>query len=492
MRCVESRQTRRTRFERGHRERRENGAIASRRLRRLRGPRSVVYRLDVALRWVVVVSVFLLFAEDTETIYGHYWAAPMGWLHAFFYAPVPYKIRPLDHILALCLALAPKGASVRVPAMRNALLIAAGTVVLWFVYGLLTGGDARAASWQVYMMLSAILFAFCIGAVFRTPEDFALLAKALLAAAAYRAMMCWLFYFIYIRPMRVLPFPEYLTAHDDTVLWVTAIVILAVRMVDAKTMGGKARAGVFMAFLLGAIQFNTRRLAWVSLALGLLVAVVLWPPGRQRRRLFRTGLMVAPIVLLYVIVGWGRSESVFKPLRAFATMSTQEDASTKARNVENLGLIATAKTNWLFGTGWGHPYIAVSDKYSIAQYFELWPYVPHNSILGLLAYTGVCGFLGYWLAFPTAMFLNARTAQLGRSPLARRVALVGAAEMLICANQYFGDMGIFFTKSTYILAGSYAIALRLPIEAGVWPSPKARRKLKGRSVPPPPPAAPAT
>ena len=39
---------------------------------------------------------------------------------------------------------------------------------------------------------------------------------------------------------------------------------------------------------------------------------------------------------------------------------------------------------------------------------ELWPYVPHNSILGLLAYTGILGFAGYWLAFPTAVFLNAR------------------------------------------------------------------------------------
>ena len=102
-------------------------------------------------------------------------------------------------------------------------------------------------------------------------------------------------------------------------------------------------------------------------------------------------------------------------------MTTAEDTSTKARNVENLGLIATSNASgMLMGTGWGHPYVEVSSKYSIAQYFPLWQYVPHNSILGLLAYTGVLGFCGYWMVFPTSMFLAARMARPSRSPLQLR------------------------------------------------------------------------
>jgi hypothetical protein len=445
----------------------------------------------VALRWVLLVSVFLFFAEDSEAIYAQHWVAPMGWLHDFFFAQVPYKIRPLDHILAICLVLAPKDPKGRVPAMRNALLLSAGTIVTWFVFGLARGGDARCASWQVYMMLSAVLFAFCIAAAFRTVEDFVLLGKMVLAAAAYRAMMCWGFYFLYIRPMRILPFPEYLTSHDDTVLWVTAILILITYLIDAPTLGAKIKAVVFISFLVGAIQFNTRRLAWVSLAMGLVALFVLLPPGRNRRRVIRVAFVAVPLLVLYMIVGWGRNESIFKPLRAVATMSTQEDASTKARNVENLGLIATANANnWLVGTGYGHGYTAVSDKYSIASAFELWPYVPHNSILGLLAYTGVLGFCGYWIAFPTAVFLNARAAQLAKGPLGRKIGMVAVAQMIVCANQYFGDMGIFFIKSTYILAGSYAVALRLPLLTEVWPAPVARRRLKRRA--PASPGRPAT
>ena len=49
-----------------------------------------------------------------------------------------------------------------------------------------------------------------------------------------------------------------------------------------------------------------------------------------------------PIILVYVVVGWGRANPIFLPLRSLSTVTTKEDGSTLARNAENLGLIATA------------------------------------------------------------------------------------------------------------------------------------------------------
>jgi hypothetical protein len=214
---------------------------------------------------------------------------------------------------------------------------------------------------------------------------------------------------------------------------------------------------------------NQRRLAWISLAMGILVVAALMPRVKQMRRIKYLAVIV-PIVALYVAVGWGRTERIFKPLQSFATITTEEDASTKARNAENLGLIATSNASgMLLGTGWGRPYVEVSDKYSIARLFPLWQYIPHNSILGVLAYTGVLGFCGYWLAFPTAMLLNARMARMAQSPLAREIGLIGAAQLVVCANQFYGDMGIYFIKPIYMMSLSYALALRLPIFVGVWP-----------------------
>jgi hypothetical protein len=233
----------------------------------------------------------------------------------------------------------------------------------------------------------------------------------------------------------------------------------------ATTLGATAMT----LFLLGAIQWNTRRLAWVSLVMGLVTLFALLPQGSILRRVKRACLVIAPVVALYVAVGWGRPERVFAPLQSLASVSTREDRSTKARNAENLGLVATVRqAGSLAGTGWGHGYTALTDKYSIAEEMELWPYVPHNSVLGLLAYTGILGFLGYWLAFPTAVFLNARIAKLGTTEEARKAGLVCSTLMIVCGNQLYGDMGIFSLRTMYLLATTYAAAMRLPSVAGVW------------------------
>jgi len=408
------------------------------------------------------------------------WLSPFGWAHQALFEALPWKIRPFDHIVAICYVVAlmsPEGKGPRVVPVRNALLLSGATTVLWFVYGIARGGGAWQASWQIYLMLSGVLFAFAIGAAFRTTQHFVMLAKVVLAVAAYRALMCWLFYILYIHTMRIQPAPEYITSHDDTVLWVVSMLIVTIHGIETPRVSTRIKCALFFLFLCGAVMFNQRRIAWLSLAMGLALLFVLLPPGRNKRRVTRWVLVAAPFLVLYVIVGWGRSERLFKPLQSFATVSTQEDTSTKARNVENLGLIATSNANGLLmGTGWGHPYIEVSSKYSIAEYFPLWQYIPHNSILGLLAYTGVLGFCGYWLIYPTAMFVNARLARMGNTPLAREAGVIGATQLLVCAFQYYGDMGIYYPKSVYMLALSYSVALRLPILAGAWPAPKGMRR----------------
>ncbi|MGH7435609.1 MAG: O-antigen ligase family protein, partial [Polyangiaceae bacterium] len=329
-----------------------------------------------------------------------------------------------------------------------------------------------AASWQTYLMLSGVVCALAIAANFRTPEHYVLLAKMLLAAATYRAVMCWAYYWFYIHPGLVYPLPEYLTSHDDTVLWVSCVLLLLLGLVDPLFRGKRVLLGFLLVLLLGAIFFNQRRLAWVSLGAGGALLLYLLPPSKAKRRTMRRLAMLSPVVMLYVAVGWGRPERIFRPLHALSTVTTAEDTSTKARNVENLGLIATSNASgMLMGTGWGHPYVEVSSKYSIAQYFPLWQYIPHNSILGLLAYTGVLGFCGYWMIFPTSMFLSARMARLAQSPHVRRMGALSAANLIVCANQFYGDMGIYYAKGVYMLSISYAIAMRLPVAAGVWPAP---------------------
>jgi hypothetical protein len=415
--------------------------------------------------------------SDATTLYSRYTFAPFAWVQPLLFDALPIRVRPFDLLMLAILIVASskrRASQGRLAApMRNALYLAMGTVVLWFVYGVATGGDARAASWQTYLMLSAVLTAFTVASTFHTAEHFATLAKAVVAAALYRAVMCWIFYFAYMPS--IVPNLEYATAHDDSVVWVISILWVLVHALTRRSRGTTLVSGVIAIILLGAIQWNNRRLAWVGLVMALATAFFLLPHGPARRRVVRILWVTVPIVAIYAAVGWGRSERIFVPLRSIATVTTQEDSSTRARNVENLGLIATVRaSNAIAGTGWGHGYIEVSSKYSIARFFELWPYIPHNSILGLLAYTGILGFSGYWLAFPTAIFLNSRVARLGSTQALRNAGLAGCVSMVVCANQMFGDMGVFSLRTMYLLAATYAVALRLPAVAGVWDAAKAR------------------
>jgi hypothetical protein len=419
--------------------------------------------------------LFLLFVDESACAYKTHLFAPMEWVNAWLLEPTPIKIRPFDLIALAILVVGSArrdGRGPHVAPMKNALLLMLATTVVWYVFGIVRGGDARSASWQTYLILSTILLTFAIAATFRTAAHFCSLSKWVVAAAIYRAFMCWVSYYTWGRHL-VGSSGAFLTLHDDTIPWVVSILILVVQAVQKRTPLVVLRNGAVTLFLLGALQFNSRRLAWVSLAMGLVMLYFLIPQSGAMKRMSRRALIFAiPALTVYVIVGWGRMNPIFLPLRSISSVSTNEDASTLARNAENLGLIATANyTSALTGSGWGHPYAALTMKYDISSEFELWQYVPHNSILGLLAFTGILGFAGFWLALPTAVFLNARVASMGNSWKARSAALIGAAQLVVCANQLYGDMGIRSIQTMYVMAVSYAMALRLPQIAGVWNAP---------------------
>lgn len=418
--------------------------------------------------------LFLVLAEDSGCLYAEHLGAPLGWVRDLLLDPLPIKIRLFDLILIgvlIAASMKRDGRGANVAPMKNALLLTTGATVFYFAYGLFHGGDARFASWQTYLILSSVLLAFTLAATHRTAADYAGLARWLLAVAAYRGIMCWISYFTWGRASFGSS-GAYLTTHDDTIGWVVGIMVLIVNALDRRSTLVTLRNLALILFFLGAIQFNSRRLAWVSLAMGLAVMYLLFPQGTAKRRITRVLLVVAPMVLLYVIVGWGRAATIFAPLRSFATVSTQEDGSTLARNAENLGLIATANAyGFGLGSGWGKPYICLTTKYDISAAFELWQYVPHNSILGILAFTGIVGSAIFWLTVATGVFLNVRVARLSTDALCRSVTIIGAAQVVVCANQLYGDMGLFFFKPMYFLAISYAMALRLPLAGGLWSTP---------------------
>jgi hypothetical protein len=277
-----------------------------------------------------------------------------------------------------------------------------------------------------------------------------------------------------------------MTTHSDTPLFVVGIVLLVVNAVERRTSRSVLQAVLLSIPIALAIHWNNRRLAWLSLGLSLMLVYLLLPAGRIRRRINQLITVVVPLAALYVIVGWDRSERIFKPVRSIATMvGSQADASSETRDIENWNLIQTLKTSPLLGLGFGHEYYEINQAYSIKEIFAQYRYIPHNSVLGLLAFTGLAGFTGTWQVFAVSAYFNARVLRVAKLPEARAVGLASLIMLVAYMLQAWGDMGLSALTPGVLFSVSLAAAARLPVLVGDWPgtASKARVQVEDRQDP---------
>ncbi|HEX4340360.1 MAG TPA: hypothetical protein VH062_30840, partial [Polyangiaceae bacterium] len=359
------------------------------------------------MRRIVYVLFFLVFVNENPLMYVGLWKTHMWLVDQVLFEQSPLKL-PLFFFLQIGLLIAANskvGAKTgRAAPVDRALNFSFLSVFIWTMIGALRGGKPWMAGWQLYAFVSAGLFAKLLLATMRTPKHFETLGKLIMAASLYRAMMALIFWFFFVHNVYYEGGPPpYMTTHDDTVIFVTGLV-LSLNNALIRGTWKSARFTMFAwALILPAIQFNNRRLAWASLGFSLLLVYLLLPTGKIKRRLNWGLVAMVPVLAIYVAVGWGRPEKIFKPLQSFSTMTTAQDNSTLARDAENRGLLATLMLGgWVGGTGWGQEYVEVDSRYSIAGIYKEWKYVPHNSIVGMLAFTGVTGFSCFWLVFPVS------------------------------------------------------------------------------------------
>jgi hypothetical protein len=137
-------------------------------------------------------------------------------------------------------------------------------------------------------------------------------------------------------------------------------------------------------------------------------------------------MVLAPVLVLYAAVGWGRKEPVFAPLAAFSSVGSDSDNSSLARLEEMTNLIYTFTEfgNPLLGTGWGHPYQKISSVY--ANFGKEWwqyAYMPHNSLLAVVTFSGLVGIFGMLGVMPVGAFLATRGYRSATNAIERAAAM---------------------------------------------------------------------
>ncbi|MET0340712.1 MAG: O-antigen ligase family protein [Polyangiales bacterium] len=416
---------------------------------------------------VLPVLFFLTMTAEVDGLFPDHLWTPMrlfGWL----VTSLPIKLTPLELV---CWVLIYQGFArtreARVPAMSRMVMWSFGGLAFAAAYGLARGGEFKPIYTQVHGFVVGLTFALAVAVTLEEPEDHWRMVQALVYAALYRAVCVFIVYLKFRGDI----LPACMTTHEDTALFVTALLALAISAFEARTPASLRHLMLGGPVLLLAIQLNNRRLAWVALAAGLITLYFLVPSKTELSRQINRAIKIAiPLVLLYVLVGWGRTERIFKPLAAFASMGAgTKDDSTIARDNEDMGMVLMTTDRPLLGTGLGHEWLEVDASRTVpTDVFPMYHYSPHNSVLAMFAFCGALGFAALWMAYPVAVHLLARTYRAAPEPMVRAISAIGICGIVVCMNQLYGDMGMVCLTPMTIAGTAMGAAMRMPWFGGLW------------------------
>jgi hypothetical protein len=354
------------------------------------------------------------------------------------------------------------------PMRLFAAMTLAGAAWMW-LYGMSRGGaDVASSLWQVQRVAYLpVVFWLAQGAL-RGPADLPVLGAVLIGAASVRAAMALFVYATVPVPAgQVLP---YATTHADSMLFAGSFAAIVVALIEGYGRRRALVATLVLPLITMAMVVNNRRIAWVELAWALVVVILSTRRTRLKRSLLRTAIVGSPLILAYVVAGWGSSAAVFRPLGIFRSVADSGvDASTGWRDWENYDLFYTLRQHPLLGTGYGHPFTEIAKLPDISSVYSLYAFIPHNSILGLWAYGGLVGFALQWTMLAVGLLLAARANRRAKYAVNRVAALVSIAIIVTYSVHCWGDMGLGTWTSVFTVGPALAIAAQTAVATGAWP-----------------------
>ncbi len=316
-------------------------------------------------------------------------------------------------------------------------------IIGWWALGIARGGNFSYSLLQVRVVAWTVAIPIIFFPLFNSKKFIFGVFGAILAAALIRACVGIFYWAILMRHVLAAEVGSgnYVMLHADSMLMANAFFIVIFGIL-AKPTFRRIVAGIpYLLVLLFFVFVNERRLAYVAIGLGCLLAVLLI--GKQvRKTLMVAALAVSPFLMGYGVVGWNSGAGWAKPVQSVRSIFEQEDSSSKSRDIENYNIIYTAKTSPLFGIGYGKGYIEVVPLPDISGSFQAYRFVPHNAILSLFMFCGVIGFSILFLFHALGGYMAARAARFGRDPESRWIGQVVIGVIASYLILSFGDMGM--------------------------------------------------
>jgi hypothetical protein len=323
-------------------------------------------------------------------------------------------------------------------------------------FGLLRGGAVAPSFFQILHLATRPVVAIAFLYAIRGEDDVRAYGTIIVVVACARALLVMWVYFVVCMPQGITP--EYATTHGDSVIFDAAVLIVIANHVTVRSKRSFWRMVIVTLYMLAAITMNNRRLAFVGIGGGV-VGMLLWlPPSATKKRVMRAMLYLVPVFIGYVLYGADQKGPLYGPARLVLSVLSQEDTSSDSRNIENDNLVATLQDHPITGSGFGWEYKEVVRIYDISEYFPLYRYIAHNTVLWLVSIGGAVGFFFLWRTYATAAFFSARGYLLSMSANDRAGALAGIGIVVVCICADWGDQGLVSYPSLMIFGAVFAVA----------------------------------
>lgn len=366
-------------------------------------------------------------------------------------------VNPMELLLAgVLVAFIVKAASGTLRLPRSALAVSIGllslSLLLGTLHGLLLGGSSTMALWEMRPFIYLVIF-YLIG--YQMPRRL----------GSMSALLWLLVVGVWIKTLQGVlllptffathPRPDYLLSHEDAFFFVLYIVLVPLLWLYRLPSRLRTVATLALPFVVVVDLANNRRVAWLMLAVAILVLIpLIWVRLPDRRRLIGAslaGVLVASAV--YFPIFWDHSGIVGGPaaaLRSAIAPDTRQSASDLYRQQENANIAFNIQQSPIIGAGFGRPIDYALPIVDLTKSDPFLAYIPHDGVMYIWMRIGIIGALVFW-SFAGFAFLSAFRLSRARE---KRLSVVGALSVAaLCCYLVEGylDLGLFWFRIAVFL-----------------------------------------
>ena len=413
------------------------------------------YRLDWG--FYIFVASFLVF-DNVDLSGFEPWTFKVGYMMTLNVlvpglavgALTPMEVHMLFIILVwVLLIVLKKDVHVQKPFLSVSANLFFLSLVVMFVIGIATGGEALKALWDIRAMLYLVVIYLFVPQVITTKKQIHIVMWVCVGSLAFKAAQAGV---RFIGNGFSMGGYRALAGNEDPILMIPLFVFLAAMVIFGSRSSQRTALWILLpTFALGFYAAN-RRAAYISLLVcGAAFTLLLTPEVRAKAL-----KLIVPLVVLfavYLVTSWNSPSAEFAQAvkSAFVTdphsMRRDDYTSNLARDQENYNLAVTYRRLPL-GLGFGKKH-----DWAILNWgsFELRGYITHNQILWLLVKSGPVGFFLFLLFLNLVLFRGAAIFSVLRDPYLMAVCAMCMIVVLDQIIMSYVDMGLTRFRCTAFL-----------------------------------------